>query len=215
VGAFHTYLNTSQTRYNRTLLHRFFAGYKKFPDVTSVQEAMNLNYEKKKYIQVQKYMYKYKYSLGTRMGGSQHIVIKQRFSIGCRMFNQIWRQQLRFTSTRTSRVTLCECETWYSWVSTEILTQMFVRTAQPLQKLRLRSGNAKEARTDPQISTRDVLIVGDLTLTVSVIWEITHPSLFHQHNADSGKTYIDRITANTTGFSCEDIRWVVEQAVEK
>ena len=47
MGAFHTYLNTSQTRYNRTLLHRFFAGYKKFPDVTSVQEAMNLNYEKK------------------------------------------------------------------------------------------------------------------------------------------------------------------------
>ena len=124
----------------------FFAGYKKFPDVTSVQEAMNLNYEKK-YIQVQKYMYKY--SLGTRMGGSQHTVIKQRFSIGCRMFNQIWRQQLRFTSTRTSRVTLCECETCYSWAFTEILTQMFVRTAQPLQKLRLRSGNAKEGKNGP------------------------------------------------------------------
>jgi hypothetical protein len=191
-------MNTSQTRYNRTLLHRFFAGFKKFPDVTSVQEAMHLNYEIwPRYgapaITDSQCKLEYVDEAGlTRSAARGVATYCDKTAFLNRLQKVLPNLEVTTTLHKYEDFTGKTC---YSWVFTEILTQMFVRTTQPLQKLRLRSGNAKEARTDPQISTRDVLIVGDLTLTVRVIWEITHPALFHQHNADSGKTYIDRITA--------------------
>lgn len=194
-----------------TLLHKIYAGYRKFPDITSIQESMNLKYE-----------------IWPRYGAptatDEHVTLNYTDPAG------LERSARRGVSTycdKTDFVNLLpnvlpnlegtttlhkyEDFTGNGMRSRNLLFMSFygninshVRKKSatiPEIKEYIRETRIK-ARTDPKIATRDVLIIGDFNdekFNLSDepdMFELTHPALFHQHNSETGKKYIDRIFTN-------------------
>ena len=216
--------NTVQANLN-SLLHRIFEGYKKFPDVTSVHEAMNLTYEiwpryglpaitdahcKLEYVD----------EAGLTRSAARGVATYCDKTV---FLNQL--KNVLPNMEATTSLHKYEDFTGNGMQIRNVLFMSFYRnTNSHVRRESATIGEIKDyvhetrkkARTDPNIRTRDVLIIGDFNdekFTFdkdSDLREITHPALFHQHNADSGKTFIDRIFTNIPSARILEVFGTVE-----